>query len=144
MNGGWGISYEIALRWMPLDLTDGKSTLAQVMACCRTALSHYLSQCWPSSLLPYGVTRPQWVNSLRPRQNGCHFPANIFKCIFFNNSLVPSRRQAIIWTYEGLVYWWIYVSLRPQWISPSGIPWVTLCFCFGLYSAARNRLSFTW
>ena len=23
MNGGWGISYEIALRWMPQDLTDG-------------------------------------------------------------------------------------------------------------------------
>ena len=28
-NGGWGIS-EIALRWMTLDLTDDKSTLAQV------------------------------------------------------------------------------------------------------------------
>ena len=29
MNGGWGISYEIALRWMPQDLTDDKSTLVQ-------------------------------------------------------------------------------------------------------------------
>ena len=28
VNGGWGISYDIALRWMPLDLTDDKSTLA--------------------------------------------------------------------------------------------------------------------
>ena len=27
MNGGWGISHEIALRWMPLVLTDDKSTL---------------------------------------------------------------------------------------------------------------------
>ena len=66
MNGGWGISYEIALRWMPLDLTDGKSTLVQelqVMAWCRQATSHYfLSQCWPRSLSPYDVTRPQWVN----------------------------------------------------------------------------------
>ena len=35
VNGGWGISYEIALRWMPLDLTDDKSTLVQVMAWCR-------------------------------------------------------------------------------------------------------------
>ena len=25
MNGDWGISYETALRWMPLDLTDDKS-----------------------------------------------------------------------------------------------------------------------
>ena len=47
VNGGWGISYEIVLRWMPLDLTDDVSTLAQVMACCLTAPSHHLNQCWP-------------------------------------------------------------------------------------------------
>ena len=46
VNGGWGISYEIALRWMPQDLTDDKSILFQVMAWCRQATSHYLSQCW--------------------------------------------------------------------------------------------------
>ena len=54
------ISYEIALRWMPLNLTDDKSTLIQVMAWCRQATSHYLIQFWPSSMSPYGVTRPQW------------------------------------------------------------------------------------
>ena len=32
------------------------------MAWCHQATSHYLSQCWPISLLQYGVTRPQWVN----------------------------------------------------------------------------------
>ena len=58
MNGGWGISYEIALRWMPQDLTDDKSTLVQVMAWCRQATS---SQCWPRTLSPYGIIRPQWV-----------------------------------------------------------------------------------
>ena len=31
---GWGISCEIALRWLSLDLTDDKSTLVQVMAWC--------------------------------------------------------------------------------------------------------------
>ena len=31
------------------------------MAWCRQATSHYLSQCWPRSLPPYGVTKPQWV-----------------------------------------------------------------------------------
>ena len=60
---GWGISCELALRWMSLDLTDDKSTLVQVMAWCRQATSHYLSQCWPRSLSPYGVTRPQWVKT---------------------------------------------------------------------------------
>ena len=58
----WGISCELALRWMSLDLADDKSTLVQVMAWCRQATSHYLSQCWPRSLSPLGVTRPQWVN----------------------------------------------------------------------------------
>ena len=32
------------------------------MAWCRQATSHYLSQCWPRSMSPNGVTRPQWVN----------------------------------------------------------------------------------
>ena len=62
VNDGWGISYEISLRWMPLDLIDDKSTLVQVMAWCRQATSHYLNQCWPRSPTPYGVTRPQRVN----------------------------------------------------------------------------------
>ena len=38
------------------------SILIQVMAGCRLATSHYLSQSWPSSMSPYGNTRPQWVN----------------------------------------------------------------------------------
>ena len=61
---GWGISCEICLQWLSLDFTDDQSTLVQVMAWCHQATSHYLSQCWPRSLSPYGVTRPQWVNSL--------------------------------------------------------------------------------
>ena len=48
---------------MSLDLTEDKSTLVQVMAWCCQATSHYLSQSRPRSLSPYGITRPQWVNS---------------------------------------------------------------------------------
>ena len=59
---GWGISCNIALIWMSLDFTDDQSTLVQVMAWCRQATSHYLSQYWPRSLSPYDITRPQWVN----------------------------------------------------------------------------------
>ena len=62
----WLIRYsnDNAPRWMPWDLTDDKSTLVQVMAWYRQATSHYLSQCWPRSMLPYGITMPQWVNKL--------------------------------------------------------------------------------
>ena len=48
-------------RLIIMDFSDDKSTLFQVMDWCRQATSHYLSQCWPRSISPYGVTRPQWV-----------------------------------------------------------------------------------
>ena len=51
----FSILYDNTLRWMSYDLTDDKSTLVQVMARCRQATSHYLSQCWPRSMPPYGV-----------------------------------------------------------------------------------------
>ena len=47
-------SYESAFSWIPRDITDDKWTLGQVMAWCCQAPRHYLSQCWPSSLLLYG------------------------------------------------------------------------------------------
>ena len=34
-------------------------------AWCHQATSHYLSKCWPRSMSPYGVTRPQWVKGLQ-------------------------------------------------------------------------------
>ena len=59
---GWGIYCEIIRRLISLDITNDKSTLVQVMAWCRQAPSHYLCQCSPRSMLPYNITRPQWVN----------------------------------------------------------------------------------
>ena len=45
-----------------LMIRDVMSTLVQVMAWCSQETSHYLSQCWPSSMLPYNIIRPHWVN----------------------------------------------------------------------------------
>ena len=73
---------------MPLNLTDDKSTLVQVKTWCRQAPSHYPSQCWPRFMSPYGVTRPQWVNTLRLERNGCHLAENVFKCIFLKGILI--------------------------------------------------------
>ena len=74
-----GISCEIALIRMSLDFTDDQSTLVQAMAWCCQATSHYLSQCWPRSLLSYGVTRPQCAKEIRwshswPSYNGKYNP----------------------------------------------------------------------
>ena len=93
---GWGISCEIALIWMSLYFTDDQSTLVQVMAWCRQATSHYLNQCWPISLSPYGVTRPQWVNSL--------WPSEAIWCHKSGSTLA----QVITWTW----LYFIVVSLR--------------------------------
>ena len=58
-------SCENVLRRMPQNPSDDKSTLVQIMAWCRQATSHYLSQCWPRPMSSNGVTRPQWVNGTR-------------------------------------------------------------------------------
>ena len=55
----WRVCF--ALRWMPLNLTYEKSALVQVMARSRKATRHYLSQCWPISMMPYGITTSQWI-----------------------------------------------------------------------------------
>ena len=55
-------SYDNTLRWMSWDFTDGKSTLVQITTWCHQPTSHYLIQCWPRRMSPYGVTGPQWVN----------------------------------------------------------------------------------
>ena len=72
---GWGIFCEIALICMSLGFTDDKSTLAQVMAWCRQATSHYLNQCWPRSKPPYGITRPQWVLQKMQKMSKPHHKA---------------------------------------------------------------------
>ena len=56
---------DVARRWMPQNTFIDKSTLVQVMASSLTATSHYLNQCWPSSMTPYGVIigHAWWVKS---------------------------------------------------------------------------------
>ena len=98
MNGGWGISYEIALRWMPLDLTDDKSTLVQVMAWCSQATSHYLSQCWPRSMSPNGITRPKWVKTLMSRPKAHHVTHTYISCFM---SYFPHRELDGFWLHTG-------------------------------------------
>ena len=86
-NGGRGISYEIALRWMPLDLTDDKSTLVQVMAWCRQATSLYLSQCWPRSMSPNSITRPQCVNSSPLDKMAAILEMKFLRCVCMNEKI---------------------------------------------------------
>ena len=114
MIDGWGYSCEIALIWMSSDFTDDQSTLVQVMAWCRQATSHYLSQCWPRPLSPYGVTRPQWVNM---------WP-------YLRYFIVSGRSHVTSWPATLQVVWVLSrkhggeVGIRTEFhISPVGISW---------------------
>ena len=68
--------------------------MVQTMAWCRQATSHYMSQCLPRSLAPYGVTRPQWVN-LDIANNLLHV---VWICP--GNGLVPIRQQTFNRTHD--------------------------------------------
>ena len=81
--------------WTPQDLTNDKSNLVQVMAWCRQATSHYLSQCWPRSLSPHGITKPQWVKIYGPKNGAyCHFFFQIHTYISVNLRLSLSLGMA--------------------------------------------------
>ena len=41
------------------------------------------------------------VNTLRPRQNGRHFPDDIFKCIFLNENIWISIKISLKFVYKG-------------------------------------------
>ena len=133
MNGGWSISYEIALRWMPLELTDDKSTLVQAMACCRQGVMTRNSiDYWMfhNNLLWYSL-----INCIKVRNsasehimlNSIYFSWYILidkwleisvlnhlgrvmqicvgnlTIIASDNGLSPGKCQAIIWTNAGIL-----------------------------------------
>ena len=129
---------EIALLWMSLDFTDDQSTLVQVMAWCRQATSHYLSQCWPRSVSPYGVTRLQWVKSIVERPELYSLCCLKFEgplCILYGYiecmekmvapfviplGLCTPEKATIIVPQGSAIHWlathnWISSELRPIW-----------------------------
>ena len=63
-----------------------------------------------SGSLSARITRPVWsainvpnVNTLRPRQNGRHFPDDTFKCIFMNENVRISINISLKFVSKGLI-----------------------------------------
>ena len=52
---------------------------------------------------PHGVTWPQSLNILRPRQNGRHFVDNIFKCIFLNENVSIAIKILLKFVLKGQI-----------------------------------------
>ena len=93
-------SYEIALRWMSQNRFHDKSTLVQVMAWCHQATSHHVSQCWPRSMWPYGVTKPQCVEKAPINKAPWHYLGQCFYWLIINKVLrnnIPKHFILIAW-----------------------------------------------
>ena len=141
MIDGWGVCCEITLIWMSLDFIDDQSTLVQVMAWCRQATSHYLSQCWPTSPSPYGVTRPQWVNYAGVLQQVPIFHEEGFqtpessRCWEMTENLNPSDAgDRIFWLWQSipcLLISWLLQSPEHQ------QAWYCLCKTDSMYFCSR-------
>ena len=48
-----------------MNLTNEMSTFVQLMAWCHQAKRHYLSQSWPRFMSSNGITRAQWINTIK-------------------------------------------------------------------------------
>ena len=49
----------------------------------------------------YSKYQRKMFNTLRQRQNGCHFPDSIFKCIFLNENVGISITISLMFVPEG-------------------------------------------
>ena len=96
-----GTSFAITFRWMPQNTFEDKSILVPVMAWCRQAASHYLSQCCRRSMTQYGITKPlcyvliNHINPLRTiiypqqkksKQNHAHISWDILYIVAQHNA----------------------------------------------------------
>ena len=62
------------------------------------ATSHYLNQCWPSSLTHiYAAQVGRSINTQWPEQNVRYFAAGIVKCIFLNGNVWISHGMCSSW-----------------------------------------------
>ena len=82
------ISITISLKFVPKGPINNIPALVQIMAWRRPGdkpLSEPMMVCLPTHIC---VTRPQWVNIVRPKQNGQQFVDGTLTCIFVMKNLV--------------------------------------------------------
>ena len=60
--------------------------VCSTFAICSMILKSTVRQWWKRTLL-IGLEWNKYLNTLRPRQNGRHFPDNSFQCIFLNENI---------------------------------------------------------
>ena len=101
LNENARISFKISLKFVPKGPINNNPALGQIMAWRRSGdkpLSEPTMVSLPTHIC---VTRPQWVNTLSPEWNGCHFAYSPFKYDF--KELLKYK------VYSCVSTWW-YIS----------------------------------
>ena len=102
LNQNYQILIKISVKFLPCGLNGNKSTMIHVMnrhqVISWTNVDPYL-QC----LIWCHQATINFLNTLRLRQNGCHFADNIFKCIFLNESVRISNEISLKFVPKGLI-----------------------------------------
>ena len=94
--------------WMPHNLSDDWLTLVQVIACCHQAPCHYLGQCWPRSMAPFDITRPQCIKA----RISCHCISKLLHdsiTMFYDQSMSFVK----LWYYCYIVF----IEILLRWVS---------------------------
>ena len=95
LNENVWIPIKISLKFVPKGRINNIPALVQIMAW-RQPGDKPLSEPMMVRLATHiCVTRPQWVNTLRPRQNGHHFTDDVFKWIFLNKNVWISFKVSL-------------------------------------------------
>ena len=87
LNENVWISLKISLKFIPMVRNNTIPALVLKMAWCWPGNKPLSKPVMVSLLKHICVTRPQWVNILRPRQYRRHFADDILKCIFLNENV---------------------------------------------------------
>ena len=122
------------------------SNICRILFCCRENALNLTGNCpglaVRSSNVWYRICVWGMVNTLRPRQNGCHFPDKIFKCIFLNKMCwryhsLPLRQQFYKRTR------WCYKHIT--WIQESNVSGHHLSHVSGVMTCSnKHRASVPW
>ena len=117
------ISCETALQWIPQNTFDDKPMLVKIMA---------WQQCWPSFMLSYGITRPQWVkiDKITNYSRTCHWNWKIITMMNFS-----SKWQLLVQSVMINSSMWppLYILLNKAW-KECIIMWYNVNICFKAHS----------
>ena len=103
LNENVWIPAKISLKFVPKGPISNIPALVQIMTWRRSGDKLFSEPMMVSLLTHICVTRPQWVNTLRPRQNGRHFADNIFKYIFLNENVWIPIKISLMFVPKGRI-----------------------------------------